>query len=766
MVEPPLSCYGHAQKIMQGFLSNSLVLNDSIFPHWIKDSNNFWYERETMDGKEFRVVNAVEASNKLAFDHEMFANVLARASGRNINQLELPIIVNRIQLLPLQIEFSAFDQHWLFDASDVSCSVVDMFSENELHSPNGKLSAFVRGYNLWVRDLWTGEEQQLTYDGAKEFSYATAPSCYGSPITLAVQAIWSPDSKRLFTHKMDIGCVEVKPYICHVPLDGNVRPQLLEQKIGWSGDKFLESYHLMSIEIETGIVQFVDYDALIVCRVLEGFFSDSGFGWWANDSSRAYFVDLARDAKALHIVEFDVNSGASKVLFSEPSTSFIKLSPSLMDRPVFLPLMATNELIWFSERSGWGHLYLYDMDSGLLKHEITGGDWLVRNVLHFDSERRELWVQTAGRNKGLNPYYRDVCRVNVDSRKITPISSGCCDHIVWGEKSINVYLRKMRRLDSSDVGGISANGEYAVVTRSRVDKVPVTVLLDKAGNEILTLEIADPIGLPASWQWPEPIHLKASDGVTDLYGVIYRPVNFSPEGYYPVLDFSCSHPNYSYLPHSAFTNGPFLGKPYLLGAAYAALGFVVVALETPGKPYRNVAFQHCGYDSIQSASAFNERVPAIRQLAERYHYMDLNRVGLVGCDGISGPVFGLLEYPDFYKVGVSVALEDSRFEAASLVEPFEGLSRSNEDTPYPKDLIESLQGKLLLIHGVMDTSTPVTATFHLIEALRNANKDFDLILLPKASHEFPNYALRRSWDFLVKNLQLIDPPTEFKLVFG
>jgi dipeptidyl aminopeptidase/acylaminoacyl peptidase len=294
-------------------------------------------------------------------------------------------------------------------------------------------------------------------------------------------------------------------------------------------------------------------------------------------------------------------------------------------------------------------------------------------------------------------------------------------------------------------------------------------LIDRQGREILTLETADISGLPQGWQWPEPVKVKAADGKTDIYGVVYRPPHFSKEQSYPIIDFSCGHPYFTWVPQGSFINGPCFDAPYLYAAAYAALGFVVVALEGRGTPYRDKAFQDYSYGHITSASAFEDRIEGIQQLASRYPYMDTNRVGITADDGSPAPVQGLLEHPDFYKVGVSICHEDPRFGFATLYEQYQGLCTDNDGAEQParaEDLAQALKGKLLLIHGMLDSFTPVTGTLRLLDALQEANKDFDMLLLPDEGHDIPSYALRRSWDYLVTHLQGIEPPHEFPLSTG
>ena len=763
--ETVLSRYQQAQALAQGVLTNQLVLNDAVFPHWIVGHDTFWYIRSTRQGRQYRLVDAKRATNLPAFDHQALAQALLKATGQNVDPENLPLQDIEIKLLPVEIHFSALDKHWIFKPDNLLSvhKEKSTIPNGSLISPDRKKAVFTRNHNLWMVDLNSGKEHYLTQDGTEKFYYARAAAPWGWPTTPDLQAVWSPDSQSLLTYQLDRRHIKSVPIVQHVPQDGSLHPQLTEHCTTHTGDKEIETYHLIAINAETGEIQKANYHPLPLYRQGPGFFTYEGFGWWANDSRRAFFVDISRGAQSVQLVELDTHTGETRVLFEETSSTFVKLSHEQVERPVFLPLLETEEVIWFSERSGWGHLYLYDLKTGKLKYPLTEGEWLVRNILHCDIQQRELLIQTAARDGNINPYYRDICRLNIDTKNLIPLATGNYEHVAFDQNEMHVTAVSSLGLEQADTCGVSSSGNYLVATRSRVNTLPVSLLINRDGREIMTLETADPVSLPEDWIWPEPIKLKSADGQTDLYGVIYRPPGFSPEYQYPVLDFSNAHPGCSFVPHAAFTSGAFFGDPYLIGAAYAALGFVVVAIETLGMPKRQKAFQDASYGRIASVNHFHDRIAGLQQLAKNYSEIDLDRVGIVGYDGMTGPVYGLLEHPEFYKVGVAIAFQDSRFEIASTVEIFEGVSSDQTNKPHAESLAASLQGELLLIHGMMDPTTPVTGTFRLIEALQQANKDFDLLLLPSGGHDISTYALRRSWDYVVRHLQGVEPPKNFKL---
>ena len=778
-----LTRYEQAQALEQGVLSRQVVLNDTVLPHWVENSDCFWYQRETVEGISWRLVNAKAASNEPAFDPIELANALGKAADQSVDPANLPICVMNIDLdsqylLPHHVHFKAFDKCWQFEVQSRTCQVVKKVntepdSSTSLVSPDGQKTAFVCDHNIWVRNAGSDKKRALTETGCAENAFATAPAIFGAPITPAVQAIWSPDSRYLLTHQLDVRQLATRSLVQHVPQDNTLRPQLTEYVAAFPDDERVESYRLLIIDTLTGEQKTVNDSPISLCRLGNGYFSEEKLGWWANDSRRVYFVDVARGATSIKIVEFDWQAEATRVLLEENSDTNLKLSHSIMadEPPLFMPLPDTEELIWFSERSGWGHLYLYDLATGELKYPLTEGEWLVRGILDLDTSRRELLIQTAGRDAAINPYYKDICRLHLDTGVLTPIAGGPYEYRVFEPSSQLPALRAMFGLDTSGVSGLSPSGNYLVTTRSRVDRVPVSILLDRDGNEVLTLEKADPVGLPPEWHWPEPVNLIAADGETALYGSIFFPPGFAPDKGYPVLDFfSCGHPGFSFSQHSSFANGPLYGMPYFRAAAFAALGFIVVMIEGRGTPYRHKAFHDHSFGDMVAANAFDDHVAGLQQLAVQRPYMDLDRVGIVAGDGLSAPVYGLLQHPDFYKVGVAIAFQDRRFAPACLIDSFEGVAPQEKilqtKTPCPEMLATSLQGKLLLIHGLLDTVAAPAGIFRLIEALQRANKNVDLLLLPNLGHDIPSYVLRRTWDYLVTHLQGVEPPKEFKLTKG
>ncbi len=763
-----LKRYHRAQVLQRGAYNKEIACNTTIYPHWI-DDENFWYVRDVQKSDEgdsgfeqqYRLVNVKAASNQLAFDHRLLAQALAETAQQSVVADALPVTNLNIQLNPVKVEFTAFERRWIYDTSNQSCQGLDQYPDNWKISPDGKMALFMRDYNLWLRDLNTGNEKPLTQDGERFYVYASTPTTYGRQEYITLEAIWSPDSRRVFTQIIDTRKVKPgPPLIQHVPTDGSMRPRELDhprfldgqRRVGFPGDEHIESYRFVAIEVESGKVIHADYPlSPVAYPPYAGYFTGRR-GWWGSDSRYAWFLDQPVGARELNLVKFDTHSGRTAVLIKETSEIMISPIPISHLHTLLLPLPESNELIWFSERSGWAHLYLYEMSSGRLKKTITRGRWLVRNVLHFDPQRRELFIQTAGRVSGRNPYYCDICRVNIDSGELTTIVSSDHEYVVCDQSS-------RISMGDSNALGVSPGGACVVTTRSRVDQVPVTLVFDRNGRKVMEVETADVSGLPDDAQWPEPVLLKAADGKTDIYGVVFRPSDFDPQKSYPVLDCSYSYAS----PVGSFTNNCGGRGHYMRAWAYAELGFIAVVIFNRGtEGLRDVAFNAYRDPMLEPDPSLMDKlnkedcVAGITQLAERHPYMDLERVGIVEFGSIAMAVAGLLLYPDFYKVGVSAnGIMDWRLMGAFH------MSAGEYQLP---DFAANLRGKLLIIAGMLDDVVPAAMIFRLVEALKNANKRFDMLMLPNLAHGSSNYTIQRSWDYVVEHLLCVDPPTDFRLV--
>jgi len=767
--EKMIQRYQQAQALMLGKASQSIACNTTVIPHWIGDTDCFWYAREFTEGKEFRLVDAKEHSNTIAFNHADFSKALAKSSGKIVNAKDLPITKIVMTASPLSLVFTAFEKRWHYTEENRRCNEIDVPPENWLISPDGTKAAFTKDDNIWLRDIASGEESALTEDGEPFYSYGASCSAWGIQFTVPKpDAIWSPDSKRLLTLQLDTRKVKTLPVMHYVPSDGSHRPYVssLNRRFTLPGDPHIDEYRFLAIDVDSGRQQDVHYRRCPVFRNALGFFSQH-HGWWSADNRHAYFIDLERYGDHVaRLVEFDTHTGATRVVIEEESSDVcfkLRLDSRV---PIHTrPLPGSHEAIWFSERSGWGHLYLYDLETGECKNAITQGNWVVREIGHYDTDRRELIIQTAGRVDGRDPYYCDLCRVNIDTGKLTPIVSSDHEYILFdegGELAVNLGAGGVR--DIWGGRGSSPTGRYLVSTRSRVDEIPETILFDHEGQECLTVEVADVSSLPDGWQWPERVELLAEDRKTKIVANVFRPTHFSPEQSYPVINNSLALKESGFLPSGSFTNNAIAGASYFFNAALAELGFIVVDMVGRGCTNRSREFFSSSECELPQSDFQADCVAGIRQLIERYPYMDVNRIGAGGMQSTNIGAGGLLGYPDFYKVGVSnSALTGSELAPAFVGESYCRLPMEMDSRPRTIDYANNLKGRLLLIHGLLNPVVSAACTFALADALQKANKNFDMLVLPNDGYSVSSYAIRRTWDYFVTYLLDAEPPVDFEL---
>lgn len=767
--------YKRAEAIIQGFTTQNLVQNDAILPTWIEDTDCFWYERhfrlegelEAKIGKEWRLVDAGKKSNDLAFSTEALATALEKESGAPVNKNQLPISHISIDLYPLSVQFNAFDRRWRFDHKQDCYEIRSLVKDYESVSPDGRLVAFIKDYNLWLRDIAEGKEWALTNNGYEDYAFGVRSSAWGMQYFPEVPGLWSTDSQKLLTVQRDKRQVKTLPMVNHVPNDGSIRPKLEQVKVAYPGDKHVETYEVFALDVTSGEICRADWHP--IPATINDYFSffNNRLVWWAEDDRRAYFIDQARGDRTVRLVEFDTKTGKTRLLFQEESDTQINITTDIVGFPLHRILIESNELIWWSERSGWGHLYLYDLETGVLKNTITSGFWRVRDVLSVDKIRRELVIQTSARIAERDPYYRDICRVSIDTGEITTILSNDEETIVHYQNSCPVYSAKMLGRASENTAGVSPSGNYMVVTRTRADLPSVTELLDRNGDLILAIETMNTSMLPKDWQWPEPVKLVAGDGETDIFGILFRPSGFSSEKRYPVLNYVVSAPWLSVVPKGSFHNSKgYADRHYFYGAALAELGFIVVLIDSRGTPLRSKSFQDDSYGWIPSSANNEDHIGGLQQLAQRYPYMDLDRVGIFS-NGYRSGLQHFLECQDSYKACVVMSLLDSRLIGSAIEgDKWEGVEGPDEYRLYPEQLVENLQGKLLLMHAmtsVLSASYPPAATFRVVDALQRANKDFDMLIVSDGGFMCTSYMFRRAWDYLVKNIQGQQPPKEFEL---
>lgn len=726
-------------------------LTAKISPNWNNDGRSFWYARTTDQGVEYRVVDAIDRSNELAFDHLALANALSAKTGKQFCEHDLPLA--NLTFSEDELFFEAEGNSWVFNGELSPSKRRKRLPSHWLISPDGGKAVYLQGGNLWLRDINAGEDQPLTTDGETHYAYGVAPEAQDlvgnltdsydedplaqTPLARP-EAAWSPDGRYIYTYQLDERQVAEIPSVLFAPQDYSLRPRMAECRYALPGDKHVPTYRFVILDTETGKETRVAYPNVEHSFVWFGAFSGNR-AWWSGDARRAYFLDMERGQKSVRVVEITANTGETRVLFKECADTFLEIGHGCESPTDIVPVPETDELIWFSQRSGHAHYYLYDLKSGKLKNAITTGDWSVHKTLYYNVEKRELFFTLMGRDLERNYYYREVARVQIDSGELAIVASS--DH------------------DYDAAGGISPCGAYLVSTHSRVDTPATTELRDRDGNILLTLEKSDLSLLPEAWNWPEPIQTTAADGKTQIYGVLFKPSDFDPNRKYAVLDFGQSNPFSAGAPQQAF------GFYYGAAAAFAELGMIVVMMNGRGTSFRDKKFRDYGWNEFLENGGIVDRAAGIKELAAERPYMDLGRVGIVDFDGSNAGVIGLLKFPEFYRVGVAGSIYDPRLVKQGEV--YMGLTTEKKRSTAKVwgDEIKGLKGKLLIQTGLRDRYFHPGCTFFLTDALIKANKDFEHLVQPNGAHAWRLVnARRRVWDFLVTHLIGGTPPANFELV--
>jgi dipeptidyl aminopeptidase/acylaminoacyl peptidase len=722
--------------------TTQLVSGGAVSPTWLP-GDRFWYRNATREGVEFVLMDPVRKARQQVFDQARLAAALARAADTTVDPMRLPF--TRIELSPDLgfVTFEARRRRWICDVSGTACEAapaIPAVLRNSVTSPDGKRAVFIRAYNLWVRDLATGQETQLTIDGVKDYGYATDNAGWrmsDRPIVL-----WSPDSRQIATYQQDQRNVG-EMYLVENKVG---HPVLKAWKYPLPGDSIITMIERVIIDVEgRRVVRLAmppDQHRSTTCDdvACEGV-GEWGDVQWSPDGSGLAFVSTSRDHKRAWLRVADAGTGAVREVMQDSSATFFE---SGFDRVNWKYLPASNEVLWYWHRPEWGHLYLYDLATGRLKNQVTSGDWNVLQMLRVDEKERVIYFLGAGREPG-DPYFRHFYRVKFDGTGLKALAPEEADHQI----------------------SVSPSGRFFVDAYSRPEVPPLSLLRDAQGKDVLTLETADISRLAATgWKPPMPVTVKARDGKTDLYGLLFRPTNFDSTSKYPIINRIYPGPQTGSVGSRSFSAARSDAQ------AIAELGFVVVSIDAMGTPMRSRSF-HAAYYGNMGDNGLPDQVTGMKQLGARYAWIDLDRAGIYGHSGGGyATAAAMFQYPDFFKVGVSQAgNHDNREYEDDWAEKWQGLLVRNPDgtTNYDNQAnqlqAKNLKGKLLIAHGTMDNNVPPYNTLLVVDELIKANKDFDLIMLPNRTHGFGNepYMVRRRWDYFVKHLLGAEPPRDYKM---
>jgi dipeptidyl aminopeptidase/acylaminoacyl peptidase len=745
--------YAQSERWMSYNLSG-LIQRTLSRPEYLADGRLFFLD-PGKDGTAYMLADPAKATLAPAFDNARLAAALSAATGK-------PVTAPRLNVNGYTpeadgsfiVQVGAARYHC--DAAVAKCAT-DAVSATPAGagrrrraaitvSPDQTLGAFIKDSNLWVRTLATGAEKQLTFDGARDFGYATDNAGWEHSDSAIVT--WSPDSKKIATFQMD----ERKTGMMYLVPTTNRHPKLEAWHYPLVGDKDVSMIEPVVIDVASAKVVRLKTPPL-QHRSMECDDISCGDGHWSDvdfspNGDRLAFVSTSRDHKDETVEMADTATGAVTEIYHEHVPTYY----GWQSRTDWKVLWSSNEFLWVSERSNWAQFYLYDLTTGKLKNQVTHGDGPVQELMYADEKGRVLYFMATGKQKGVDPYFDQLYSVGFDGSKQQLLTPEPEEHQV----------------------SAAPDGSSFIDIYSTIDTPKTAVLRDRTGKVILTLARQDITALQATgWKPPTPITVKARDGKTDLYGFLVRPTNFDPAKKYPVIDYV--YPG----PQDGSCGGPdarAFGLPRGDSQALANLGFVWVCIDGMGNPHRSKEFHdaHSSKPEDMGDDTIPDQVSGIKDLAARFPWVDSTKVGIWGhSGGGNATASAMLHFPDFFSVGWSESgNHDNRHYEDDWDERWAGLEvigpdgKSNYDAHANQNYAANLKGHLMLVHGTMDDNVPPNNTLLLVDALIKANKNFDLIMVPNVHHgyaEDSQYIMRRRWDYFVKYLAGGTPPPGYKM---
>jgi dipeptidyl-peptidase 4 len=745
-----VSLAGALPVLAQGARTNtpSKVYRDRVEPHWFANNTRFWYRVNLPAGQwQFVLVDAAQEKRGPAFDHERLAKSLSEQQGKTVEPGKLPF--DSIQFSDDGKTLRLIGKENTYECTLESYLLKAVSTEKEtgkeaaspppdrrrgrprtataptaVRSPDGQWEVSVRGHNLSLRNVKAAQDRDLTYDANPTDSYArdiqrdrAVEMEYDlrDPETPAPEVYWSPDSRFLVAMRTRAGTHRTV-YLVESSPEDQLQPKLESYPYLKPGDDLpVRKPHLFEVQA----FREIPLDDTLFSNP----WSISDLRWNTN-STEFTFLYNQRGHQVLRVVGVDPRSHAIRSVIDEQSATFVCYSGKFYADY----LDDSGEIIWMSERDGWNHLYLYDARKGQAKNQITKGEWVVRGVDRVDKEKRQIWFRSGGIRPEQDPYYIHYCRVNFDGTGLVILTEG----------------------DGTHTAQFSPDRRYFIDTWSRVDLPPINELRrSEDGRLVCKLEEADASELLSSgWKPPERFVAKGRDGITDIYGIIYRAANFDPNKKYPVIEEIYAGPQDSFVP-----------KPFRSIYRYDKLaerGFLLVQIDGMGTSNRSKKFHDVCWKNLADAG-LPDRILWMKAAAAKYSYMDLTRVGVYGGSAGGQSALGaLLTHGDFYRVGAAdCGCHDNRMDKIWWNEQWMGWPVGPHYAEQSNvTMAHKLQGKLLLTLGELDRNVDPSSTMQVVKALIKADKDFELIIFPGGGHGSGGspYGNRRRIEFFDRHL--------------
>ena len=684
----------------QRYLDFPATVKPAVQPHWMADGRSFWYAEGGPANSVIYKVDPKANTKTRLFDSVRLRTALALVLGHEPPYQELPFEDFTFADGEKAVKFVVEQQEFILQLDTYRLTRAPVLSEEEKRrrepqarevlSPDGRWFAGVRDYNIYLRSTDDGRSLPLTNDGIEGHSWwATTP----------LRPKWAPDSSKLAVMKMDSRRVPSMPIVHWL------KPVVDVEWRRWPrADGPLDTNELFIVDILTKRQ----------VRVKAGEDPDQRI-WilgWHPDGSRLYFLQMDREYKKLQLMAADPETGATRVVVTETQKTFVRGFQYGWGGGFDL-LRDGKRFLWMAERDGWNHLYLYNSDGSLIRR-LTEGTFPVVRVLAVDEKNG--WVYFTARADRQRPYDTHLYRVTLEGKDFTRLTEATGQHDIQ----------------------FAPSNEFFLDVHSSVDRPPAAELRRADGRLLQTLSKATMDGLDElKWSPPEQFVVKAGDGKTDLYGVLYKPYDFDRGKKYPVIDFIYAGPQAVVVPQTFMRNFVYQAM------AMAQLGFVTFIVDGRGTPGRGKAFQDVVYGNL-GRYEIPDHVAALKQLAEKRAYMDLTRVGITGYSwGGHFALRAMLQAPEVYHVGVAGAPDTDLYNhLPNDIEPWLGQPQKNREAyDYGSNLwlAGNLKGKLLLVHGTSDVNVPFAVTMRMVDALVRAGKFFDLIVLPEEKHPITTY---------------------------
>lgn len=757
--------YASAAALYQA-CSEKCVLNERPEVHFIQDTPDFWYVQDIFNEKGCPESEYIRYSYSKNAKEPLFHKQLLLGKIQEFFPVEPDSFP--VEHICFEGESSLYfnikgrSGEFLYNTKENTLTRLEfeLHNREEATSPNKKYSVYEKNHNLFVRSNETGVVQQLSFDGCEGLDYGrrflpvSDLFLNEAPTKQPPAVVWSPDSRYFLTYRADRRLLGSLGLVQSAPKKGSSRPNNPQYRYAMPGDEHILEGQVYVGDMEKGTLKKVLLDGEpVILYLLAMFDANGGQVKWTEHTNEAYLVRYDRFFKTIRCILIEAQTATAKVIMEEtyPTFGFVEYygnasQENYSDMSMrYLP--ETQELLWHSEMENWSTLWLVDLKTGQRVRRYTDSGETFRRLKYVDEKNRKIYFTAGGVDKAQDPYYQELFVCEMDTGCRQQISREKEEHFIT----------------------FQPQGLYYVDIHSTVQSLPVTEVKNLSGESMLHLEKADISLIQNLYIQPEPFEAFARDGKTKIYGILIKPKDFDPDKRYPVIDYIYGGAQRINTPKAFEFNRmpgalPYGGLEYL-----AHLGFVGVIVDGLATPLRSKEIHNYIYQKAEECCGLSDHVAAIRQLGERYSWIDTERVGIWGASGGGyAAARALLEFGDFYKVGVSLCgNHDQAIYHAHWGERWIG--EYSEEKYYNQandNFAKNLQGKLFIIHGDMDDNVHPAASIKLISALIEANKDFDSLIFPNSAHgvaRFP-YVIRKKWDYFVRHLLGQSPVEGFHLL--